>query len=118
MCLLVSWLSFAKMDNKTALILSMIIWPVMMVLPLFQVNVVKIEQKTLTIESFFEQKMFHAGEIREIKMRTTYELYGGAANYVNILPIKGRNYSLAGFSESGEIMYGVLTNWWIAHRGA
>jgi len=118
MCLLVTWFAFAKMDNDTALILSVIVWPSMLVLPLFQVNAVKIEQKTLTIESFFEQKVLHAREIREIKMQSARELYAGTANQVNILSIKGRHYSLAGFADGGEIMYGVLTNWWIAHRGA
>ena len=117
MCLLVSWLAFAKMDNKTALILSVIVWPVMLVLPLFQVNTVTVTQKTLTIESFFEQKVFSAREINAIKMQTVRELYGQATNYVNILPIKGKTYSLTGFPESEETIFGVLTNWWIAHRG-
>jgi len=118
MCLLVSWLAFTKTEYDTALILSVIVWPVMLVLPLFQVNKVKIEQKRLTIESFFVQKVFSAKEIHEIKMQKVRELYGRSVNHVNILPNKGRNYSLMGFTEGDEIMYGVLTNWWLAHRGA
>ena len=117
-CLFISWLAFSNTEHGTAVLLSMIIWPVMLVLPLFQVNTVKVEQQRLTIESFFEQKMFSAREIHAIKMQKVHELYGQAANHINILPNKGRNYSLTGFSESGEIMYGVLTNWWLSYRGA
>lgn len=116
-CLVVTWLAYAGTQYRTAGTLSMLFCLVMMALPLFQVNTVKVEQKKLTIESLFEQKVFSAKEIREIKMQTARGRYGSATNFVNILPIKGKNYPLQGFSEGDEIIYGVLMNWWIAHRG-
>ncbi len=88
----------------------------MLVLPLFQVSAVKVEPGKLTVESLFEEKVFSADEIREIKMDAVRGKYGRATNFVNILPVKGRNYPLEGFSEGNEIIYGILVNWWNAHR--
>jgi hypothetical protein len=116
-CLVVTWLAYAEQQYRIAGLLSMLFCLVMMVLPLFQISAVKVEQKKLTIESLFEEKVFIAKEIREIKMQTVRGRYGRATNFVNIVPLKGRNYPLQGFSEGDEIIYGVLTNWWIAHRG-
>jgi hypothetical protein len=116
-CLVVTWLAYAEQQYRIAGLLSMLFCLVMMVLPLFQISAVKVEQKKLTIESLFEEKVFIAKEIREIKMQTVRGRYGRATNFVNIVPLKGKNYPLQGFSEGDEIIYGVLTNWWIAHRG-
>jgi len=116
-CLIVSWLAYAEPQYRTPGLLSALFCLVMLVIPLFQVNTVKVEQKTLTIESLFEQKVLSAKDIREIKMQAVRGRYGQATNFVNIIQIKGKNYPLQGFSEGDEIIYGVLTNWWIAHRG-
>jgi hypothetical protein len=89
---------------------------VMLVLPLFQVSAVKVAGNKLTIETLFEEKTFSAKEIGEIKMQTVRGRYGRATNYVNILPLKGKNYPLEGFSEGDEIIFGILTNWWNANR--
>ena len=88
----------------------------MLILPLFQVSAVKVEPGKLTVESLFEEKVFSANEIREIKMDAVRGRYGHATNFVNILPVKGKNYPLEGFSEGNEIIYGLLVNWWNAHR--
>ena len=117
LCLFAAWTAYAEPQYRVGASISAIFCLVMMILPLFQVNVVKVEQKKLTIESLFEAKEFSAKEIREIKMQTVRGRYGQVTNLVNIIPIKGKNYPLQGFSEGDEIIYGVLTNWWIAHRG-
>ena len=75
----------------------------------------QVEPNKLTVETLFEEKVFSAKEIREIKMDTVRGRYGRATNFVNILPLKGKNYPLQGFSEGDEIIYGVLMNWWSAH---
>ena len=87
----------------------------MLVLPFFQVSAVKVEPGKLTVESLFEEKVFKANEIREIRMDTVRGKYGRATNFVNILPVRGKNYPLEGFSEGNEIIYGTLMNWWNAH---
>ncbi len=117
LCLFAAWTAYAEPQYPIGASISVIFCLVMMILPLFQVNVVKVEQKKLTVESLFEAKEFSAKEIREIKMQTMRGRYGRATNFVNIIPIKGKNYPLQGFSDGDEIIYGVLTNWWIAHRG-
>jgi hypothetical protein len=91
---------------------------IMFALPFFQINKVKIESNKLTVESMLEQKVFSAKEIREIKMQTVRGRYGRATNYVNVVPVKGKNYPLQGFSEGEEIIFGILTNWWDANRSA
>lgn len=87
-----------------------------MVMPFFQPNVIKVEPDKLTIETFLEQKEFSAGQIKEIKMQTVRSRRGTATHFVNIIPVTGRSYSVQGFSDGDEIIYGTLINWWESYR--
>ena len=85
LCLLAAWTAYAEPQYRVGASISLIFCLVMMILPLFQVNVVKVQQKKLTVESLFESKEFSAKEIREIKMQTVRGRYG-VTNFVNIIP--------------------------------
>lgn len=87
-----------------------------MILPLFQVNTVKVEPNRITIETLFEQKVHSARQIKEIKMQAIRGRYGKVTNILNITPVEGRNYPLQGFSDGDEFIYGFLMNWWNAYR--
>ncbi len=115
-CLIAAWTVYAEPQYRVGAGLSVIFCLVMIVLPLFQVSTVRVEPDRLTIQTMFEEKVFSAKEISGIKMQTVRGRYGRATNSVNILPVKGKNYPLQGFSEGDEIIYGILTDWWNAHR--
>jgi hypothetical protein len=87
-----------------------------MFIPLFQVHAIKVEPNRLTIESLFEEKVLSARQIRDIKMGSRRGRYGTVTNFVVIVPVEGKTYSLVGFPDGEELMYGLLTNWWNAYR--
>ncbi len=86
------------------------------ILPFFQVGLVKVEPNKLTVESFIEQKAFSAKEIKDIQMASVRGRYGRVTNYVNIIPAKGKNYPMQGFNDGDEIIYGILRQWWESYR--
>ncbi len=83
-----------------------------MIVPFFQVSAIKVEPNKLIIETFFEEKELSARQIKEIKMQSVQGRYGRITNFVNIIPLEGKKYPLAGFSDGDEIIYGFLMNWW------
>ena len=116
LCLAAAYSAYAEPQYRIGASIAVIFCLGMLVLPLFQVSAVRVEAKKLTVETLFEEKAFSANEIRQIKMDTVRGRYGRATNFVNILPVKGKNYPLEGFSDGDEIIYGILANWWNAHR--
>ena len=116
LCLLATFIVFTDRENLIGAGLVGIACIAGMLIPLFQVSMVKVAGNKLIIETLFEEKSFAAKEIREIKMKTVRGRYGSATNYVNILLVTGRNYPLQAFSDGEEIIYGVLTNWWNANQ--
>ncbi len=115
LCLAAAYTVYAEPQYRLGAGIAVVFCLGMLLLPLFQVSAVKVEPNKLTVETLFEEKVFSAKEIREIKMDTVRGRYGRATNFVNILPLKGKNYPLQGFSEGDEIIYSVLMNWWSAH---
>jgi hypothetical protein len=87
-----------------------------LVAPLFQVSAVKLESNKLTVETLFEEKILDAKDIHDIKMQSVRGRRGSVTNFVNIIPLKGKNYPLQGFTEGDEIIYGTLINWWETYR--
>jgi hypothetical protein len=83
---------------------------------MFAIQQVKVEANKLTTESFFVQKEYAANQIREISIRTVRSRHGTATNYVHVQPTEGRAFSLSGFSEGTELLYGTLVNWWETYR--
>ncbi len=115
-CLYAAWAAFTQPENRTGALIGVLLCVVLMILPLFQVNGIKVEANKLTIETLFARKVFSARQIKDIKMDSVRGRYGRVTNFVNIIPIQGKNYPLAGFSAGEEIIYGFLTNWWNAYR--
>jgi hypothetical protein len=115
-CFLAAWTAYAEPEYRIGAGLSAVFCLVMMVLPFFQIGLVKVEPNKLTVESFIEQKAFSARDIREIKMASVRGRYGRVTNYVNIVTAQGKNYPMQGFSDGDEIIYGILHQWWEAYR--
>jgi hypothetical protein len=115
-CLLFGWGGFSEPEGRTMFFLLAGVCVLFMILPLFQVNTVKVEPNRITIETLFEQKVHSARQIKEIKMQAIRGRYGKVTNILNITPVEGRNYPLQGFSDGDEFIYGFLMNWWNAYR--
>lgn len=101
---------------RTTAFISAAFCILVMILPFFQVNAVKVEPDKLTIETFFEEKEFGVSQIKEIKMQSVSGRYGRVTNFINIIPVEGKKYPLGGFSDGDEIVYGYLMNWWNTHQ--
>ncbi len=83
---------------------------------LVQVGMVRLEPNKLTIGTAFEEKIFSARQIRDIKMQTVRERYGTLVGMVKVITVQGRIYSLNGFPEDNEIIHGFLRNWWNTYK--
>jgi hypothetical protein len=117
MCLLFSWLGFAgSTGTSLAFLVPAVVCVLLMLIPFFQVSGITVEPDKLTIETFFEDREFSAHQIREIKMQTLHGRSGRASSFVKIVPVKGKKYSVNGFLEDEEIIYGFLMNWWDRYR--
>lgn len=114
--LLFVWLSFASAETRTAFLVTAGACVLLMLIPFFQVNGIKVEPNKLTIQSFFEEKELSAAQVKEIKMQAVRGRYGRVTNFVNIIPVEGKKYALVGFAEGEEILYGFLMNWWNTYQ--
>jgi hypothetical protein len=87
----------------------------MMISPFFDVSTVKVEGNKITIGTFFEEKVVTARQIKEIKMKSIRSR-SRVSHFTIITTEQGKKYSLGGFSEGSEIIYGFLFNWWNSCR--
>jgi len=115
-CFFAVWAAITAPENRVGAIIAAFFCGIMILIPFFQVSSVKVEANKLTLETLFEEKAFSAREIQEIKMQSVRGRYGRVTNFVNIIPVKGKNYPLQGFSDGDEIIYGILSNWWNANQ--
>lgn len=116
-CLFAVWTALTSPENRVGALIAAGFCGIMMILPFLQVSSIKVEPNKLTIETMFEEKVFSAREIKEIKMQSVRGRYGRVTNFVNIIPVKGKNYPVQGFSDGDEIIYGILSNWWSSYQG-
>jgi hypothetical protein len=114
--LLFVWMSSASADSRLAFLVTAGACVLLMLIPFFQVTGLKVEPNQLTIQSFFEEKVLSASQVREIKMQSVRGRYGRVTNFVNIIPVEGKKYALVGFAEGEELLYGFLMNWWSAYQ--
>jgi hypothetical protein len=110
------WFAITNPETRTTFLIVAVASSLLMLIPFFQVNMIKVEPNKLTIETFFEQKEFSARQIKEIKMQAVTGRYGRVTNFVHIVPIEGKKYPLGGFPEGEEIIYGYLMNWWNTYQ--
>jgi hypothetical protein len=115
LCLFGIWALVAS-DEAFVGIGVILVGLIFMLMSLFNVNQLKVEPGRITTESFFSQKEYTARQIRDITMKTVRSRQGIATNYVNIQPVSGGSIRLLGFSDGDEVIYGVLREWWEAHR--
>jgi len=116
LCLFAVWAVFTEPEQRLGASLFIVFCLVLMILPLFQVSGIKVEANKLTIETLFGEKELSARQIKEIKMQSVRGRRGRVTNFVNIIPVEGKNYPLTGFSAGDEIIYGFLKNWWDTYR--
>jgi hypothetical protein len=113
MCLLFTWLALASSpETRIVFLVNTAVCALLVFIPFFQVSSIMVEPNRLTVETFFAEKEFGAHEIKEIKMQSVHGRDGRVRNFIYIIPVKGRKYSVSGFSEGEEIVYGFLMNWW------
>ena len=110
------WLAIASPEARTASIVTGVVCALLCLIPFFQVGAVKVEPNKLTIETFFEEKQLTAQEIKEIKMQSVRGRYGRVTNFVNIIPVKGKNYPVGKFEDRPEVIYEILMSWWNTYR--
>jgi hypothetical protein len=113
---LLVWLAFASPETRTASLVSAGACALLSLIPFFQVGALKVEPNKLTIETFFEEKQLSAREIKEIKMQSVRGRYGRVTHFVNIIPVKGKNYPIGKFNDRPEIIHEFLMNWWNNYR--
>lgn len=116
LCLLSFWTLLTEPENQVGALIVGIACLALMVFSIFQINAIKVGPNKLTVQTLFGEKDFSAREIREIKMQSVRRRYGNVTTYVVVTSMEGKKYSLMGFSEGTEIIYGFLTNWWNAYR--
>lgn len=114
-CLMMIWLALQDPELRVGSFIAAGFCFLVMILTLFQVNAVKVEPNRLTVETLFEQKDFNARQVKEIKMQSVRGRYGRVTHYV-VIRTESKTYSLAGFPEGEDILYGFLTNWWDSYR--
>jgi len=113
---LLVWLALASPEVRTASLISVVVCILFCIIPFVQVSSLKVESNKLTIETFLEEKVVSASQIKEIKMKSVRGRYGRVTNFVNIVLEEGKNYPVNGFVDGDEFIYGFLTNWWEANR--
>ena len=113
---LLLWLAIASTQARTASLISAVVCVLLCIIPFVQVGSITVEANWLKIETFLEEKVVSASQIKEIKMRSVRGRYGRVTNFVNIVLVEGKNYPLNGFVDGDEFIYGFLTNWWEANR--
>ncbi|HLO29478.1 MAG TPA: tetratricopeptide repeat protein [Anaerolineales bacterium] len=115
LCLVSVWLIVSRRDYFAGIGVGVVAL-IFMSLSFFAINLVKVQNNRLSTESFLGEKQFTARQIKSISMKTVRSRHGIASNYVHVEPIEGNAFSLSGFPEGDEVMYGFLMNWWDAHR--
>jgi hypothetical protein len=87
----------------------------MMLPPFFEVFEVTVMGNKITVVSMVDEKEFDARQIREVTIKSVRRK-GAVFHFPVLVTEKGKKYSLQGFSEGTEILYGFLLNWWNTYR--
>jgi len=113
---LLIWLAFASPEARTASLVSAVVCILLCLIPFLQVGTIKVESNKLTIETFMEEKVVSARQIKEIKMKSVHGRYGRVTNFVNVVLAEGKNYPIGGFIDGDEVIYNFLMKWWEIYR--
>jgi hypothetical protein len=110
------WAIFADKENMIAASIGAVIGFFMLLSPLFDVFELTVTGNKIKFVSMFDEKELTAGSIREVKMKT---VRGRSVvhHFPALVTDKGKEYTLKGFPEGSEMLYGFLLNWWNAHQG-
>ena len=110
--ILVVWMAVFLPQYRLSGMVSFAFCLAYMILPLFRVSGIRLEQDKLVLETMLDERSLDPNDIRHIALEQLHGRYGFAANQVKIVLYSGRRYNLAGFSDGEEIIYGHLMNWW------
>jgi hypothetical protein len=78
------------------------------------IYLLRVDKERLAVRSFSISREFTAQQIRKIETFTIRRYRKVAKNYVRIEFHDGSWFTVFGFPEGNEILYGVLKNWWDA----
>lgn len=114
--LLVSvWTIFTDSEHLVGASLAAVFCLYLIVASLFDIFEVVLEGGKITLISLLDEKELTARQINEVKMKSVRRR--SAVHYFPaLITEKGKAYSLQGFSEGTEILYGFLLNWWNTYR--
>lgn len=83
---------------------------------LLNVYLLRVNEDRLSIRSFTMSREFTVPQIRKIEMVTVRRYRKVAKNYVRIESHDGGWFTVFGFPEGNEMLYGFLKNWWNAYQ--
>lgn len=109
------WAMFAERENMIAASIGAVMGFFMILSPLFDVFELTVTGNKIKFVSMFDEKELAAGSIREVKMKTVRSR-SVVHHFPALVTDKGKEYTLKGFSEGSEMLYGFLLNWWNAHQ--
>jgi len=110
------WLGITSAEARTASFVTAGACVLLSLIPFFQVGSIKVEPNKLTIETFFEEKVLSASQIKEIKIKSVRGRYGRVTNFVNITPLEGKSYPIGKFIDNEKTIYEFLMNWWNTYK--
>lgn len=87
----------------------------LMVVPLFEITEVQVDGSQITLSSFLYEKKLTVKQIREVRMRSVRRR-SVVHHFPELVTDQGKRYSLQGFPEGTEILYGFLLNWWNSYQ--
>ena len=83
---------------------------------LSEVHTITLEGTRLSTRSLRARKEMISQQIKDIRMATRYNRRGVATRLIQVELLDGTDFTLTGFPEGNEIMYGFLKSWWNSYR--
>jgi hypothetical protein len=109
------WTIFADSENMIAASIGAAVTFFLILSPLFDVFELTVTGNKIKLASMFDEKELAARNIREVKMKSVRSR-SVVHHFPALVTDKGKEYTLKGFSEGNEMLYGFLLNWWNAHQ--
>ncbi|MBI5953092.1 MAG: hypothetical protein HY865_15655 [Chloroflexi bacterium] len=109
------WTIFADSENMIAASIGAVVTFFLILSPLFDVFELTVTGNKIKLVSMFDEKELTARNIREVKMKSVRSR-SVVHHFPALVTDKGKEYTLKGFSEGNEMLYGFLLNWWNAHQ--
>jgi hypothetical protein len=114
--LLVSiWTIFTDEQYLVGAVIMAVVCLFMILSPLFDIFELTVTGNKIKFVSMFDEQELDVRNIREVKMKSVRSR-SVVHHFPALVTDKGKEYTLRGFSEGSEMLYGFLLNWWNAHQ--